>query len=78
LGYSELLEEIAEDEGEKKLIPDLKKIQGAAQHQLELINSILDISKIEEGKLEIQAIDFDVEKLISGHCRCCSTIYVRK
>lgn len=64
LGYSELLEEIAEDEGEKKLIPDLKKIQGAAQHQLELINSILDISKIEEGKLEIQAIDFDVEKLL--------------
>lgn len=64
LGYSELLEEVAEDEGSKKLIPDLKKIQDAAQHQLELINSILDISKIEEGKLEINAIDFDVEKLL--------------
>lgn len=64
LGYSELLEEVAEDEGSKKFIPDLKKIQDAAQHQLELINSILDISKIEEGKLEVNAIDFDVEKLL--------------
>lgn len=65
LGYSELLEEVAEDEGGKKLIPDLKKIQDAAQHQLELINSILDISKIEEGKLDINAIDFDVEQLLT-------------
>lgn len=65
LGYCELLEEVAEDEGRKKLIPDLKKIQHAAHHQLGLINSILDISKIEEGKLDINAIDFDVEKLLS-------------
>ena len=65
LGYSELLAEVAEDEGCKKLIPDLNKIQHAAHHQLELINSILDISKIEEGQLKIHAIDFDVEKLVS-------------
>ena len=65
LGYSELLEEIAEEEGSKKIIPDLNKIQHAALHQLELINTILDISKIEEGKLDIHAIDFDVEKLLS-------------
>ena len=64
LGYSELLEEVAEEEGSKKIIPDLNKIQNAARHQMELINTILDISKIEEGKLEIQAIDFDVEQLL--------------
>ena len=65
LGYSELLAEVAEDEGGEQLIPDLKKIQHAAHHQLELINSLLDISKIEAGELQIHAIDFDVEKLIS-------------
>jgi len=64
IGYSELLEDIAIDEGSKKIIPDLHKIQNSAQHLMELINSLLDISKIEEGKLEIHAVDFDVEKLI--------------
>lgn len=65
LGYSELLTEIANEEGFKNIIPDLHKIQNAAQHQLGLINSILDISKIEEGKLEIHPIEFDVEKLVA-------------
>jgi len=65
LGYSELLEDLALESGNKKFIPDLIKIQKAAQHQLELINSILDISKIEEGLLVIHAIDFDIEALLS-------------
>jgi len=65
LGYSELLGEIAEENNCKSMTPDLNKINKAALHQLELINSILDISKIEEGRLEINAIDFDVEMLIS-------------
>lgn len=65
IGYSEMIEEMAEEEGNRKLLPDIKKIQSAANHQLILVSSILDISKIEEGKLDIHAIDFDVEKLIS-------------
>ena len=64
LGYSELLAEIADDEGHKNLVSDLNKIENAAKHQLTLINSLLDISKIEDGKLEMHAIDFDVEALI--------------
>jgi len=64
VGYSELLEEDAQDDGNKKLIVDLKKIQSAATHQLTLINSILDISKIEEGQLDIHPVDFDVESLL--------------
>ena len=64
LGYSELLSEIAEEDGYKSLIPDLNKIEHAAHHQLKLVNSLLDISKIEEGKIEINPIDFDVEKLL--------------
>ena len=65
LGYSELLAEIAEDEGCKNIIPDLNRIENAAKHQLTLVNSLLDISKIEDGKLEVHAIDFDVEALIT-------------
>jgi signal transduction histidine kinase len=64
LGYSELLSEIAEEDGYKNLIPDLNKIEHAAHHQLKLVNSLLDISKIEEGKIDINPIDFDVEKLL--------------
>ena len=65
LGYSELLSDIADDEGHKNLVPDLNRIENAAKHQLTLINSLLDISKIEDGKLEVHAIDFDVETLIA-------------
>lgn len=64
IGYSELLEEDAREEGNKKLVTDLKKIQNAASHQLTLVNSILDISKIEEGQLDIHPVDFDVEILL--------------
>ncbi len=64
IGYSELLTEMAAEEGNNKLVPDLNKIHDAAQHQLELINSVLDMSKIEEGKLEIHPVDFDVEMLM--------------
>lgn len=64
LGYSELLEEDAVDEGNHKIAADLKKIQHAAQLQLQLVDSILDIARIEEGQLIINSIDFDVEKLL--------------
>lgn len=65
LGYSELLADIAKDEGNEDIIADLNRIENAAQHQLTLINSLLDISKIEDGKLEVHALDFDIEALIT-------------
>ena len=49
IGYSEILEEIAIDDGLKYLIPDIHKIYGAGRHLLTLINDILDLSKIEAG-----------------------------
>ena len=47
IGYSEMLIEEAEDIGQDDFIPDLKKIHGAGKHLLNLINDILDLSKIE-------------------------------
>jgi signal transduction histidine kinase/CheY-like chemotaxis protein len=65
IGYSEILEEEAEEDGNEKLATDLKKIRAAGKHLLSLINSILDISKIEAGKMELYLETFAVDKLVS-------------
>lgn len=64
VGYSELLEEASDSIDTELLNADLRKIQVAANHQLKLINSLLDISKIEGGKLDLVPHDFDIESLI--------------
>jgi len=64
IGYSEMLQEEAEDLEQQEFIPDLKKIHGAGKHLLALINDILDLSKIESGKMELFIEDFDLATLI--------------
>ncbi len=63
IGYSEMLEEEAEDLGQTAFLGDLKKIQGAGRHLLTLINDILDLSKIEAGKITLYVEDFDLAPL---------------
>lgn len=65
IGYSEMLMEEAEDIGQPGFIPDLKKIQAAGKHLLALINSILDLSKIEAGKMTLYLESFSVPTMIS-------------
>jgi PAS domain S-box-containing protein len=64
IGYSEMLQEEAEDAGQEDLVPDLQKINSAGKHLLGLINSVLDFSKIESGKMELYFETFDVSTLI--------------
>jgi signal transduction histidine kinase len=64
LGYSEMLIEEAEDAGQDDFIPDLKKINQAGNHLLSLINDVLDLSKIESGKMEAFAENFAIGALI--------------
>jgi signal transduction histidine kinase len=64
IGYSEMLQEEAEDAGLDQLSPDLRRIQGAGRHLLGLINNILDLSKIEAGKEELYLEVFDVAALV--------------
>jgi signal transduction histidine kinase/DNA-binding response OmpR family regulator len=65
IGYSEMLEEEAQDRGMTELAPDLAKIRAAGKHLLVLINDVLDLSKIEAGKMELFLEDFDLRALVS-------------
>jgi len=64
IGYSELLCEDAEDSGQVALVPDLQKIRVAGKHLLNLINDILDISKIEAGHMDLYIERLDLLGLI--------------
>lgn len=64
IGYSEILQEEAEDSKQNQFLPDLHRIQGASKHLLSLINDILDLSKIEAGKMELFPEAFDLRDLI--------------
>ncbi|MDF0552751.1 CHASE4 domain-containing protein [Kamptonema sp. UHCC 0994] len=64
IGYSEILQEDAEDLGEKDFVCDVKNIYKAGKHLLGLIDEILDLSKIEAGRMEMEFITFDVRTTI--------------
>lgn len=64
IGYSEMLQEEAEDVGAEELLPDLDKIRRSGKHLLALINDILDISKIEAGRMDLYLESFDVGTLL--------------
>jgi signal transduction histidine kinase/FixJ family two-component response regulator len=64
IGYSEMLQEDAELAGQSGMIPDLKRIHGAGKHLLSLINDVLDLSKIEAGRMEIHPERFEVGTLV--------------
>ena len=64
IGYAEMLLEEAEDTGRADFVPDLQKIRAAGRHLLTLINGLLDLSKIEAGKMELYLESIDVETLV--------------
>ena len=64
IGYSEILQEDAAAKEDKEPIDDLQKIESAGRHLLGLINNILDLSKIEAGKMDIFIEEVDVQALV--------------
>jgi len=64
IGYSEMLEEEAEERGHVDYVPDLQKVRAAGRHLLALINDVLDLSKIEAGKLELYIESFDLRAAV--------------
>ena len=65
LGYSEMMQEEAEEGGYTALVPDLQRVQAAGRHLLNLINEVLDLSKIEAGKMELYLEAVDVGKVLN-------------
>ncbi len=63
IGYSEILQEDIQGLG-PDFVPDLEKIRASGKHLLSLINDILDISKIEAGKMDVYLENFDISGLI--------------
>jgi signal transduction histidine kinase len=66
IGYSEILQEDLTDLGQEELCPDVKKIHAAGEHLLGLINDVLDISKIEAGKMELHNEMFEIKPVIQS------------
>ncbi len=64
IGLTELLQEEAEDLGQKELLEPLSRIAGAGKHLLRLINEVLDLSKIEAGKIELHLEEFDIGSVL--------------
>ncbi len=64
IGYTEMLGEEIEDLGQRHLLEDLKKITSNARHLLSLINDVLDLSKIEAGRMTVSAERFDVAEML--------------
>ena len=64
IGYSELLEEELADLGERRVMDDLDKVKGNARHLLGLINDVLDLSKVEAGRMDVYLEDFAVKDFV--------------
>jgi signal transduction histidine kinase len=64
IGYSEMLHEEALDQGQDYFSEDLNKINTAGKHLLSLISDVLDISKIESGKMELHPEKFEIANLV--------------
>lgn len=64
LGYSQLLQEICQERGIEGVVPDLSKIERAGGMLLHLVNQVLDYSRAEAGKIEINPETFDFRVVI--------------
>ncbi|MGB5837531.1 MAG: response regulator [Albidovulum sp.] len=64
IGYSEMLIEDANDAGQTEPVADLERIMSSGKHLLALINDILDLSKIEAGKMEVHIETFEIAPLV--------------
>jgi PAS domain S-box-containing protein len=64
LGYAEMLAEDAEEEGNDDQLADLREIMDAGEHLLSLLNNVLDISKIEAGRMDLFLETFDLTKMM--------------
>jgi signal transduction histidine kinase len=78
IGYTEMVSEELDEMGATQLRPDLDKVVSAAKHQLSLVNDILDLSKIEAGKMTLFLEEFDVAELVNEVAATVQPLVARK
>ena len=78
IGYSEMLMEDAEDDGNEDAVEDLKKIHSAGTHLLSLINDVLDLAKIESGKMDLYLETFEVPGMVGEVVSTIDTLVKKK
>ncbi len=64
IGYSDMLVEDAQEAGMLEQVPDLKRIHDAGRHLLSLIDDILDLTKVEQGRMTLRVESFDVRTML--------------
>jgi signal transduction histidine kinase len=65
IGYAELIAEECADLGTEEFLPDLAKIQSAGKHLLTLISGILDLSKVEAGRMDLFVERVDIAAMLT-------------
>ncbi|WP_051439792.1 response regulator [Methylobacterium sp. 10] len=79
IGYSEMMgEEIADGCEASDLVADIGKVERNARHLLGLINDVLDLSKVESGKMEVYVEDFAVEDMLRDVAGSVATLVGKK
>ncbi len=78
IGYCELVAEEAEDAGHEAYLDDLAKIRTSGHYLLQLISSVLDLTRIEAGKLELSVSEFDVRTLLEEVTETTSPLAARE
>jgi len=78
IGYTQLLTEEAEDGGAEFLLPDMERVEVAATHLLALINDVLDLSKIEAGRLDLNIETVDLSDLVGQVATAIEPVVVEK
>ena len=68
IGYSEMVEEELQDSGQEDLAQDADKIKTAGKHLLAILNDVLDLSKIESGKMELYVETFSISSMLNDLC----------
>ncbi len=78
IGYSGMVAEEIEELGHDGLVADVKKIEANARHLLGLINDVLDLSKIEAGRMTVEAVEFDVATMIQEVVAAATPLVAKK
>jgi len=77
IGYSEMLLEDAHESGDDDKVVDLGKINAAGQHLLSLIKDILDLSKIEAGRMDLEITEFELPKIIQEIVDTAAPLFIK-